>query len=78
MRRHLPLLLAALALTGCVETPPEQETGIDKPAVAGVVSGDIKNRRQLADAIEAKNKANDEHRDKGDWRYSRPAVGAQE
>lgn len=76
--RMLPLACCVLAASGCAESDPETETGIDKPAVTGVVTGDIKNRRQLADAIEAKNKANDEHRANNDWRYAKPAVGPAE
>lgn len=72
------LSLLALVLPGCVDTDPATETGIDKPAVTGVITGDIKTRRELADAIEAKNKTNAERQDKGDWRYAKPAVGRTE
>lgn len=67
-----------LVAAGCAETDPETEPGIDKPAVTGVATGDIKTRRQLADAIEAKNRANDRHRANNDWRYAKPAVGPAE
>lgn len=79
--------VVALLLAGCTpptdEAPgldtsagaPEPAPGIDKPAVAGVVSGDIKTRRQLAEAIEAKNRQNEEHKANRDWRYAQPAVG---
>lgn len=76
--RVFPFACGLLVLAGCAETEPETETGIDKPAVTGVVSGEIKTRRQLADAIEAKNRANDRHRANNDWRYAKPAVGPAE
>ncbi len=76
--RVLQFACCVLFVAGCAETDPEAEPGIDKPAVTGVVSGDIKTRRQLADAIEAKNKANEQHRANRDWRYAKPAVGPAE
>ena len=76
--RKLPLALCAagaLALfAGCADKDPD-EPGIEKPVVTGVVTGDIKSRREYTDAVEDANKRNAERGTQGDWRYVKPAVG---
>jgi hypothetical protein len=71
------LLPLALCLPGCADTDPE-EPGIEKPVVTGVVTGDIKTRREYADAVEAANKRNAARGTEGDWRHVKPAVGPAE
>ena len=73
----LCLLPCALCLPGCSESDPE-EPGIEKPVITGVVTGDIKTRREYADAVEAANKRNAERASQRDWRYAKPAVGPAE
>lgn len=68
---------SVLILAGCADTEPE-EPGIETPVVSGVVTGDIKTRREYADAVEAANKRNDERAKQGDWRHVKPAVGPTE
>lgn len=76
--RKLPLALCAagalVLLAGCTDKDPD-EPGIEKPVVTGVVTGDIKSRREYTDAVEDANKRNAERGAQGDWRYVKPAVG---
>lgn len=71
------ILPFAFCLPGCTEQDPE-EPGIEKPVITGVVTGDIKTRREYADAVESANKRNAERGDRRDWRYAKPAVGPAE
>lgn len=68
---------AACLLSACADTDPE-EPGIEKPVVAGVVTGDIGTRREYAEAVEAANKRNADRGAERDWRYVKPAVGPAE
>ncbi len=65
---------ALCLLSGCADADPE-EPGIETPVVTGVVTGDIKTRREYTDAVEAANKRNAERAAQRDWRYAKPAVG---
>lgn len=71
------ILPFALCLQGCSESDPE-EPGIEKPVITGVATGEIKTRREYADAVESANKRNAERGDRRDWRYAKPAVGPAE
>lgn len=53
----------------------EQSAGIEVPAAAGIVRGDVKNVREYVDRVTESNKQNAERARSGDWNYSRSPVG---
>ena len=64
----------ALIVAGCSSEDPDAP-GIETPALTGVVTGEVRTRRQYVDSVEAKNMKNAERGSQGDWRYVRPVVG---
>ncbi len=76
MPRHLPpifLLTASFLLAACAEDA--DPVRIDKPAVAGLLDGEISSAGQYLDQVEETNRRNADKARRGDWTYARPAVG---
>lgn len=65
-----------LGLPACASDPDAPE--IDRPAAAGIVSGEVTSTRQYLDRVEEANKRNAEKARRKDWTYARPAVGERE